>query len=80
MEFTLRYHIAYSDSIRLKDGRVIEYDDVVLHEEQHEYDVGTREKSNTPRKGIEIEYLEDFMADNFVVILEVGDTTTKSDE
>ena len=76
----MRYHIVYSDKIRLKDGRVIDYDDVVLHEEQHEYDVGTREKSNTPRKGIEIEYLEDFMADNFVVILEVGDTFKLDDD
>jgi len=75
----MRYHIAYSDKIRLKDGRVIEYDDVLLHEESHEYDVGTREKANTPRKGMELDYLEDFMADNFVVILEIGDTV-KSDD
>lgn len=75
----MRYHIAYSKQIRLKDGRVIDYDDVLLHEESHEYDVGTREKANVPRKAMELEYLEDFMADNFVVILEIGDTV-KSDE
>lgn len=75
----MRYHIAYSDKIRLKDGRVIDYDDVLLHEESHEYDVGTREKYNTPRKGMELEYLEDFMSGNFVIILEKGDVEEQAD-
>ena len=63
----------------MKDGRVITYDDVQLHDESHEYDVGTREKANTPRKGVELEYLEDFMSGNFVVILEKGDVEESSD-
>ena len=75
----MRYHIAYSDKIRLKDGRVIEYNDVELHEETHEYDVGTREKANTPRKADELEYLEDFMSGNFVIILEEGETIKTDD-
>ena len=76
----MRYHIAYSNEIRLKDGRIITYDDVHLHDESHEYDVGTREKANTPMKEDgTLEYLEDFMADNFVVILEKGDIE-QSDE
>ena len=73
MVFNMRYHIAYSDKIRLKDGRVITYDIVELHEETHEYDVGTREKANTSRKAYEFEYLEDFMSKHFVIILERGD-------
>lgn len=73
MVFNMRYHIAYSDKIRLKDGRVITYDNVELHEETHEYDVGTREKANTSRKADELEYLEDFMSKHFVIILERGD-------
>ena len=75
----MRYHIAYSNEIRLKDGRVITYDDVQLHDESHEYDVGTREKANPPRKSDELEYLEDFMSGNFVVILEKGDVEQSSD-
>ena len=75
----MRYHIAYSDKIRLKDGRVIEYNDVELHEETHEYDVGTREKANTPRKADELEYLEDFMSGNFVIILEEGEAIKTDD-
>ena len=75
----MRYHIAYSDKIRLKDGRVIEYNDVELHEETHEYDVGTREKANTPRTADELEYLEDFMSGNFVIILEEGETIKTDD-
>ena len=75
----MRYHIAYSDKIRLKDGRVIEYNDVELHEETHEYDVGTREKANTSRKADELEYLEDFMSGNFVIILEEGETIKTDD-
>jgi hypothetical protein len=75
----MRYHIAYSNKIRLKNGKVLEFDDVKLHEETHEYDVGTREKANTPRKGDELEYLEDFMGNNFVVILETGEAV-KSDD
>ena len=58
---------------------MLTYDDVELHEEPHEYDVGTREKHNTPRKGVELEYLEDFMSGNFVVILEKGDVEQSSD-
>tara|TARA_R100001443_G_scaffold20497_3_gene32483 strand:- start:6156 stop:6386 length:231 start_codon:yes stop_codon:yes gene_type:complete len=76
----MRYHIAYSNQIRLKDGRVLTYDDVELHEETHEYDVGTREKYNTPRKGDELEYLEDFMSGNFVIILEKGDVEQTESE
>jgi hypothetical protein len=75
----MRYHIAYSKTIRLKNGKVLEFDDVQLHEEKHEYDVGTREKANTPRKADELEYLEDFMGNNFVVILETGEAV-KSDD
>jgi len=71
----MRYHIGYSKEIRLRDGTVIDFDDVILHDEKHEYDVGTRDKHNIPRKGMETEYLEDFMADHFVVILEHGDLT-----
>ena len=59
----------------MKDGRVITYDDVQLHDEAHEYDVGTRDKHNVPRQGMELDYLEDFMADHFVVILEQGELT-----
>jgi len=73
--FTMRYHIAYGKDIRLKDGTVINFDDVQLHDEKHEYDVGTRDKHNVPRKGMELDYLEDFMADHFVVILEQGELT-----
>mgnify|MGYP003136850134 CR=1 FL=1 len=76
----MRYHIAYSNEIRLKNGKVITYDDVQLHDETHEYDVGTREKANTPMKEDgTLEYLEDFMDGNFVIILEKGDVE-KTDE
>ena len=71
----MRYHIAYAKDIRLKDGTVINFDDVQLHDEKHEYDVGTRDKHNVHRKGMELDYLEDFMADHFVVILEQGELT-----
>ncbi len=77
----MRYHIMYSDRLVLKDGGVVKYDDVVLHEPTHEYDIGTREKmglSKNPRMNDEC--LEDFMQGRFVVILETGDTYFKGEQ
>lgn len=73
-----RYHIGYANRLLLKDGSTVSFDDVEMVEPEHDYDVGTRheygvrKKNNEPNK-----FLEDYMHDNFVVILEEGDGTYK---
>ena len=73
-----RYHIGYANRLLLKDGSTVSFDDVEMLEPTHDYDVGTRneygirKKNNEPNK-----FLEDYMQENFVVILEVGDSTYK---
>ena len=77
----MRYHICYSDSLRLSDGSTVSLENVTLKEAIHEYDVGTREKDGRSRKiGEKAQFLEDYMSDgNFVMILEVGESI-KTDE
>jgi len=71
----------FSDKLVLKDGGVVKYDDVVLHEPEHEYDIGTREKMGYMKNPtMDDECLEDFMQDKFVVILEAGESVYKFGE
>ena len=68
----MRYHIMFSDKLLLKNGDTVSFDDVALFEPAHEYDVGTREMYGRKQGDNDNEYLEDFMSENFVVILEHG--------
>jgi len=73
-----RYHVAYADRILLKDGSTVSFDDVQLFEPTHDYDVGTRHEHGVRKANDEPDkFLEDYIHDNFVVILEVGDGTYK---
>ena len=71
----MRYHICYSDTLRLKDGSIVNVNDVLLNDSTHEYDVGTREKDGRIRKvGEKAQFLEDYIDEGiFVLILEKGE-------
>ena len=68
----MRYHIMFSDKLLLKNGDVVSFDDVTLFEPTHEYDVGTREMYGRRQGDNDDEFLEDFMSENFVAMLEHG--------
>ena len=71
-----RYHIAYGKRILLKDGSTVSFDEVELLEPIHDYDVGTRHEHGMSQGEHEPnKFLEDYLHDNFVVILETGDST-----
>jgi len=68
-----RYHIVYGDKLVLKDGSTVRYEDVELVDPTHEYDVGTRLDYGVAKKETEPKrFLEDYMEENFVAILETG--------
>jgi hypothetical protein len=70
----MRYHIMHSSKLVLPNGERVSFEDVSLHEPTHEYDIGTREKLGLKKRADnDNDYLEDFMEDAFVVILEAGD-------
>ena len=71
----------YSDKLVLPNGEIVSFDDVSLHEEVHDYDIGTRETLGLrKREDNDNECLEDFMNKHFVVILETGDSVYKGTE
>ena len=77
----MRYHIMFSKKLIMPNGEIVSFDDVSLHEESHEYDIGTREKLGLrKRDDNDNECLEDFMREHFVVIMETGDSVYKGTE
>ena len=78
----MRYHIMYSDTLILPNGDKVKISEVHLDEPKHDYDIGTRMdyglKQNKDEKD---RFLEDFMKNNFVRIMEIGPSSyRKPDE
>ena len=76
----MRYHIMYSDTLILPDGRKVKVSEVQFDEPTHDYDVGTRMDYGKSKKvGETNRFLEDFMENNFVKLLEIGPSSYSKD-
>ena len=76
----MRYHIMYSDTLILPNGKKVNISEVQFAEPKHDYDVGTRMDYGIAKKeGETNRFLEDFMEKNFVKVLEVGPSSYKEE-
>ena len=71
----------YSDTLILPNGDKVKVSDVHFEEPKHDYDVGTRldfgrkQKEDEPNR-----FLEDYMKENFVKILEIGPSSYREEK
>ncbi len=71
----------YSDTLILPNGEKVRVSDVHFEEPKHDYDVGTRldygrkQKEDEPNR-----FLDDYMKENFVKIVEIGPSSYRNEE
>ena len=71
----------YSDTLILPNGEKVKVSDVHLDEPKHDYDIGTRMDYGLKQKDEEKDrFLEDFMKNNFVRIMEIGPSSYREEQ